>query len=89
MTVHIDHSPATEGINTNGAQPSQGVQPSPGNPRVMNSVEKATTFKLQTRALQASMAGDVAPRVVMRTTIKANRPRQPNASTYFVYARTP
>jgi Ca-activated chloride channel family protein len=29
-----------------------------GNPRVMNSVEKATTFKLQTRALQASMAGD-------------------------------
>ena len=32
----------------------------PGNPRVMNSVEKATTFKLQTRALQASMLGDVA-----------------------------
>ena len=32
----------------------------PGNPRVMNSVEKATTFKLQTRALQASEAGDVA-----------------------------
>lgn len=31
----------------------------PGDPRVMNSVEKATTFKLQTRALQASMAGDV------------------------------
>jgi Ca-activated chloride channel family protein len=30
-----------------------------GNPRVMNSVEKATTFKLQTRALQASMVGDV------------------------------
>src|SRR5437868_2662346 len=29
MTVHIDHSPATEGINTNGAQPNQGVQPSP------------------------------------------------------------
>jgi Ca-activated chloride channel family protein len=26
----------------------------------MNSVEKATTFKLQTRALQASMVGDVA-----------------------------
>jgi Ca-activated chloride channel family protein len=32
----------------------------PGNARVMNSVEKATTFKLQTRALQASMAGDNA-----------------------------
>jgi Ca-activated chloride channel family protein len=32
----------------------------PGNPRVMNSVEKATAFKLQTRALQASMVGDVA-----------------------------
>jgi Ca-activated chloride channel family protein len=31
-----------------------------GNPRVMNIVERATTFKLQTRALQASMAGDVA-----------------------------
>jgi Ca-activated chloride channel family protein len=26
----------------------------------MNIVERATTFKLQTRALQASMAGDVA-----------------------------
>jgi Ca-activated chloride channel family protein len=26
----------------------------------MNSVEKATAFKLQTRALQASMVGDVA-----------------------------
>jgi Ca-activated chloride channel homolog len=38
---------------------AQGVRPGPGNPRVMNSVEKATTFKLQTRALQASMAGDV------------------------------
>jgi Ca-activated chloride channel family protein len=36
-----------------------GVQRGPGNPRVMNSVEKATTFKLQTRALQASMVGDV------------------------------
>ncbi|HET9493794.1 MAG TPA: VWA domain-containing protein [Chloroflexia bacterium] len=32
----------------------------PGNARVMNSVEKATTFKLQTRALQASMVGDNA-----------------------------
>lgn len=32
----------------------------PGEPRVMNNVERATTFKLQTRALQASMAGDVA-----------------------------
>jgi Ca-activated chloride channel family protein len=32
----------------------------PGNPRVMNYVEKATTFKLQTRALQANQAGDVA-----------------------------
>ena len=31
-----------------------------GDPRVMNIVERATTFKLQTRALQASMAGDVA-----------------------------
>lgn len=30
-----------------------------GNPRVMNIVEKATTFKLQTRALNASMIGDV------------------------------
>ncbi len=37
-----------------------GVKSSPGDPRVMNSVEKATTFKLQTRALQASMVGDVA-----------------------------
>jgi len=37
-----------------------GAAPGPGDPRVMNSVEKATTFKLQTRALQASMAGDVA-----------------------------
>jgi Ca-activated chloride channel family protein len=36
-----------------------GAGTGPGNPRVMNSVEKATTFKLQTRALQASMAGDV------------------------------
>lgn len=36
-----------------------GAQRGPGNPRVMNSVEKATTFKLQTRALQASMVGDV------------------------------
>lgn len=36
-----------------------GAGKGPGNPRVMNSVEKATTFKLQTRALQASMAGDV------------------------------
>jgi Ca-activated chloride channel family protein len=32
----------------------------PGEPRVMNHVERATTFKLQTRALQASMVGDVA-----------------------------
>jgi Ca-activated chloride channel family protein len=38
---------------------AEGVEKQPGNPRVMNSVEKATTFKLQTRALQASMAGDV------------------------------
>jgi Ca-activated chloride channel family protein len=37
-----------------------GAGTGPGNPRVMNSVEKATTFKLQTRALQASMAGDAA-----------------------------
>lgn len=37
-----------------------GVGRGPGNPRVMNSVEKATTFRLQTRALQASMVGDVA-----------------------------
>ncbi|HUP28436.1 MAG TPA: VWA domain-containing protein [Chloroflexia bacterium] len=37
-----------------------GAGTGPGEPRVMNSVEKATTFKLQTRALQASMAGDVA-----------------------------
>lgn len=36
-----------------------GAKRSPGDPRVMNSVEKATTFKLQTRALQASMAGDI------------------------------
>ena len=36
-----------------------GGQPGPGNPRVMNIVEKATTFKLQTRALEASMLGDV------------------------------
>jgi Ca-activated chloride channel family protein len=35
-----------------------GAGTGPGNPRVMNSVEKATTFKLQTRALQASMLGD-------------------------------
>jgi len=37
-----------------------GGQPGPGNPRVMNIVEKATTFKLQTRALEASMLGDMA-----------------------------
>ncbi len=37
-----------------------GAATGPGNLRVMNSVEKATTFKLQTRALQASIAGDVA-----------------------------
>ncbi|MEO8286850.1 MAG: VWA domain-containing protein [Chloroflexota bacterium] len=37
-----------------------GAGKGPGNPRVMNSVEKATTFKLQTRALQASMVGDAA-----------------------------
>lgn len=36
-----------------------GAGKGPGNARVMNSVEKATTFKLQTRALQASMAGDI------------------------------
>jgi Ca-activated chloride channel family protein len=39
---------------------SMSAKRGPGNPRVMNSVEKATTFKLQTRALQASEAGDVA-----------------------------
>lgn len=39
---------------------AEGAGKGPGNPRVMNTVEKATTFKLQTRALQASMAGDVA-----------------------------
>lgn len=39
---------------------AEGVPKSPGNPRVMNNVERATTFKLQTRALQASMVGDVA-----------------------------
>lgn len=39
---------------------SQAAAKGPGDPRVMNSVEKATTFKLQTRALEASMAGDVA-----------------------------
>lgn len=39
---------------------SASVRRGPGNPRVMNSVEKATAFKLQTRALQASMVGDVA-----------------------------
>lgn len=37
-----------------------GAVKGPGNPRVMNSVEKAITFKLQTRALQASMVGDAA-----------------------------
>jgi Ca-activated chloride channel family protein len=37
---------------------AEGAGAGPGNPRVMNSVEKATTFKLQTRALQASMVGD-------------------------------
>jgi len=37
---------------------AEGAGTGPGNPRVMNSVEKATTFKLQTRALQASMVGD-------------------------------
>ena len=37
-----------------------GAGRGPGDPRVMNSVEKATTFRLQTRALQASMVGDVA-----------------------------
>jgi Ca-activated chloride channel family protein len=31
-----------------------------GDARVMNIVERSTTFKLQTRALQASMAGDVS-----------------------------
>jgi Ca-activated chloride channel family protein len=39
---------------------TSGPVTGPGNARVMNSVEKATTFKLQTRALQASMAGDNA-----------------------------
>ncbi|MEO5952985.1 MAG: VWA domain-containing protein, partial [Chloroflexia bacterium] len=38
---------------------AEGAGKGPGNPRVMNSVEKATTFKLQTRALQASMLGDM------------------------------
>ncbi len=37
---------------------SANVPKGPGNPRVMNNVERATTFKLQTRALQASMVGD-------------------------------
>lgn len=37
---------------------AEGAGRGPGDPRVMNSVEKATTFKLQTRALQASMLGD-------------------------------
>jgi Ca-activated chloride channel family protein len=37
---------------------AEGAGRGPGNARVMNSVEKATTFKLQTRALQASMVGD-------------------------------
>ncbi len=61
-----------ETATTNGQTPTEsdtaldlvatfadGAGKGPGNPRVMNSVEKATTFKLQTRALQASMAGDV------------------------------
>lgn len=39
---------------------ASGAPKGPGNPRVMNNVERATTFKLQTRALQASMVGDVA-----------------------------
>jgi Ca-activated chloride channel family protein len=39
---------------------ASGAGRGPGNPRVMNSVEKATAFKLQTRALQAGMLGDVA-----------------------------
>jgi Ca-activated chloride channel family protein len=38
---------------------AEGAGKGPGEARVMNSVEKATTFKLQTRALQASMVGDV------------------------------
>ena len=37
-----------------------GAAKGPGDPRVMNHVERATTFKLQTRALQASLLGDVA-----------------------------
>ncbi len=37
---------------------AEGAGKGSGEPRVMNSVEKATTFKLQTRALQASMLGD-------------------------------
>jgi Ca-activated chloride channel family protein len=37
---------------------AEGAGKGPGDARVMNSVEKATTFKLQTRALQASMVGD-------------------------------
>jgi Ca-activated chloride channel family protein len=36
-----------------------GAGKGPGDPRVMNHVERATTFKLQTRALQANMVGDV------------------------------
>lgn len=39
---------------------ASGAAKGPGDPRVMNHVERATTFKLQTRALQASMVGDVA-----------------------------
>lgn len=38
---------------------AEGAGKGPGVARVMNSVEKATTFKLQTRALQASMLGDM------------------------------
>jgi Ca-activated chloride channel family protein len=58
--VSIDSSGQGEALLDLTATFAPGVKRGPGNPRVMNSVEKATTFKLQTRALQASMLGDVA-----------------------------
>ncbi|MEO6457916.1 MAG: VWA domain-containing protein, partial [Chloroflexia bacterium] len=65
----LEYETATRGNATTGKKDvaldlavgfAVGEATGPGEPRVMNSVEKATTFKLQTRALQASMAGDVA-----------------------------
>ncbi|MDQ6695396.1 MAG: VWA domain-containing protein [Chloroflexota bacterium] len=38
---------------------ASGAGKGPGDARVMNSVERATTLKLQTRALQAEQAGDI------------------------------